>query len=196
MFENLIRPADEKCSYGISFKLVKEPVAVEMTSTIQQKQPQPQPSNKPKFKVHNWFTRLVDQRGEDYILSGKLTSEDVNRGVGRIIDDIIYGRIDYIQQGKYLLQPSVIDTLISYCHNKLAISYALQYAIGCAYNTNIPIQIGSNLDQAKFIVNQDIYIYDILYNRLRQCKLSNNAMIMHSVSSELNTHKKALRTRY
>lgn len=196
MFENLIRPTDEKCSYGISFKLVKEPVAVEMTSTIQQKQPQPQPNNKPRFKVHNWFTRLVDQRGEDYILSGKLTSEDVNRGVGRIIDDIIYGRIDYIQQGKYLLQPSVIDTLISYCYNKLAINYALQYAIGCAYNTNIPIQIGSNLDQAKFIVNQDIYIYDILYNRLRQSKLSNNAMIMHSVSSEFNAHKKSLRTRY
>ena len=138
----------------------------------------------------------MDQRGEDYIFSGKLTADEVNRGVGRIIDDIIYSRIDYVQQGKYLLQPSVIDTLLSYCHNKLAISYALQYAIGCAYNTPIPIGVGNNLDQAKFIVEQDIYIYGVLYNRLAQAKYTNNAIILCGVSGELNVHKRSLRVRY
>ena len=190
MFEHVIQPVEVKPEYALSLKLANNPTP-----------PKPQPPKplqppKPKFKVYNWFTRLVDQRGEDYIFSGKLTADEVNRGVGRIIDDIIYGRIDYVQQGKYLLQPSVIDTLLAYCHNKLAISYARQYAIGCAYNTSIPIGVGNNLDQAKFIVEQDIYIYGVLYNRLAQAKFTNNAIILCGVSGELNVHRRSLRVRY
>lgn len=165
-------------------------------------------------KVNNWFTRLLDQKGEDYISSGKLSIDEVSRNAERILDDMIAGRVDYIKQGPILINPIIIDTLINYCANKLAINRAIQFALGYVYNdyTNrqnfydnpersmnlsvIDDSMSRNITQAIAIVNQDIGVYDILYRKLVFVQATNNVSSLFSLTNELNSYKKQLKKRY
>lgn len=165
-------------------------------------------------KVNNWFTRLLDQRGEDYISSGKLSVDEVSKNAERILDDMIAGRVDYIKQGPILISPIIIDTLINYCANKLAINRAIQYALGYVYNDytsrqqlmNDPQRLASlsviddsmsrNITQAIAIVNQDIGVYDILYKKLTFVEATKNASSLFSLTNDLNAYKKQVKKRY
>lgn len=165
-------------------------------------------------RVSNWFTRLLDQRGQDYISAGKLTVDEVSKNAERILDDMISGRIDYSKQGQYIIQPIIINTLINYCSNKLAINKAIQYSLGYVYNdytnkyefTNDQDRIGSltmiddsmsrNITQAIAIVNQDIGIYEILYTKLKYVESTKNASSLFSLTNDLNNFKKQIKKRY
>lgn len=165
-------------------------------------------------KVNNWFTRLLDQRGQDYIDSGKLSIDEVSKNAEKILDDMIAGRVDYIKQGPILITPIIIDTLINYCANKLAINRAIQFSLGYVYNdfTNRqnfyddPDRLGSlstiddsmsrNITQAIAIVSQDIGVYDILYRKLTFVEATKNVSSLFSLTNELNAYKKQLKKRY
>lgn len=165
-------------------------------------------------KVNNWFTRLLEQRGQDYISSGKLTIDEVSKNVERILDDMISGRIDYSKQGQYIIQPIILDTLINYCANKLAINRASQFALGYVYNdyTNrmnfvedqerikalsvIDDSLSRNITQAIAIVNQDIGMYEMLYNKLKYVEATKNASSLFSLPNDLGNLKKQMKRRY
>ena len=165
-------------------------------------------------KVNNWFTRILDQRGDDYITSGKLSVDEVSKNAEKILDDMIAGRVDYIKQGPILISPIIIDTLINYCANKLAINRAIQYALGYVYNDytsrqqlmNDPERLASlsviddsmsrNITQAIAIVNQDIGVYDILYKKLTFVEATKNASSLFSLTNDLNAYKKQVKKRY
>lgn len=165
-------------------------------------------------KLNNWFTRLLDQRGEDYITSGKLTIDEVSRNAEKILDDMIAGRIDYIKQGSILINPIIIDTLINYCANKLAINRAIQFALGYVYNdftsmqnfyddperlaslTTIDDAMSRNITQAIAIVNQDLGVYDIMYRKLTFVEATKNVSSLFSLTNELNSYKKQVKKRY
>ena len=78
-------------------------------------------------RKNNWFTRICDQKGEDYITSGKIRVDEIN--ADKILDEMINGRIDYSKQGHLVMTPIIIETLIGYCSNKLSISKALQFSL-------------------------------------------------------------------
>jgi hypothetical protein len=165
-------------------------------------------------KVNNWFSRLLDQRGQDYISSGKLTIDEVSKNAERIIDDMIAGRIDYDKYGQYIVNPVVIQTLVNYCSNKLAINKALQFSLGYTYNdystktdltddperyitlSGIDDGLARNMAQSISIVNQDIGLYSILYNKLLYVNNTKNASSLFSLTNELNNYKKQMRKRY
>ena len=165
-------------------------------------------------KLNNWFTRLLDQRGQDYIDSGKLSIDEVSKNAEKILDDMIAGRVDYIKQGSVLINPIIIDTLINYCANKLAINRAIQFALGYVYNdyTNkqcfyddpnrmanlavIDDSMSRNITQSIAIVNQDIGVYDILYKKLTFVEATKNVSSLFSLTNELNAYKKQLKKRY
>ena len=165
-------------------------------------------------KLNNWFTRLLDQRGEDYISSGKLSVDEVSKNAERILDDMIAGRVDYIKQGPILINPIIIDTLINYCANKLAINRAIQFALGYVYNdftsrqnlyddherlaslAVIDDSMSRNITQAIAIVNQDIGVYDILYKKLTFVEATKNASSLFSLTNDLNNYKKQMKKRY
>lgn len=170
--------------------------------------------NSSKRKVSNWFSRLLDQRGQDYISSGKLTIDEVSKNAERIIDDMIGGRIDYDAYGKYIINPIVIQTLINYCANKLAINKALQFSLGYTYNDymsrtdmgddperymtlcGIDDGFARNMAQSISIVNQDIGLYSILYSKLCYADSTKNTSSLFSLTNELNNYKKQMRKRY
>lgn len=77
----------------------------------------------------NWFSRLLDRKGSDYIETGKLTDAEVLRNIDRIIDDIINGRIDYSVYGKCIMAPVVFDNLLSYCRSRLSSEMSKMYCI-------------------------------------------------------------------
>lgn len=172
------------------------------------------PYNQSGKKLNNWFTRLLDQRGQDYISSGKITTEDITKNAERIFDDMISGRIDYIKQGNELINPIVIETLINYCSNKLAINKAIQFSLGYVYNdysnkqyfiddperymalNTINDSLARNIAQSISIVNQDIGIYQILFDRLNYVNVTKNASSLFSLTNDLNNYRKAIKKRY
>lgn len=167
-------------------------------------------------KLNNWFSRICDQKGSDYITSGKITIDEVSRNAERILDDMISGRIDYSKQGYLIIQPVIIETLLNYCSNKLAISRAIQFGLGYVYNdfTNKQIiqshrdfdrlsvlnriddGLSRNITQSISIVNQDIGVYEVLYNKLQYVQITQNASSLFSLTNDLNNFRKQMKRRY
>lgn len=219
LYDSSINPADVKQRFGVApledgadRSMLPKVNSFEDVAHLN-KNNQPVQESITGRKVNNWFTRLLDQRGQDYISSGKLTIDEVNRNAERILDDIIAGRIDYGKQGQYLINPVVIDTLISYCANKLAINRAIQYSLGYVYNDytnrilmNDPERLAMlasiddsqsrNISQAIAIVNQDIGIFDILYQKLQYVAATRNASSLFSLTNDLNNWRKQTKKRY
>lgn len=167
-------------------------------------------------RLNNWFSRICDQKGADYITSGKITIDEVSKNAERILDDMISGRIDYSKQGYLIIQPVIIETLLNYCSNKLAISRAIQFSLGYVYNdfTNkeviqshndfdrlsilnrIDDGLSRNITQSISIVNQDIGVYEVLYNKLQYVQITQNASSLFSLTTDLNNFRKQMKRRY
>ena len=164
-------------------------------------------------KVNNWISRLIDQRGVEYITGGKLTADEVGRNAERIIDDMVNGKIDYNVYGQYIITPVIIETLINYCYNKIAINNAIQFSLGYTYNdyanrqaiqdpqrlqtlSGITDSMYRNMTQAISIVNQDLNIYNIIYAKLTYLNSTKNASVLFSIANELKNYQKQIKKRY
>lgn len=163
-------------------------------------------------RPNNWFTRMIDQKGEDYFDNASV--DDISRNAEKIIDDMISGRIDYNKIGSIIIKPVIIETLINYCSNKLAINKAIQYSLGYLYNdytnkmnfvddTSRMAMLGSiddslsrNISQAISIEAQDIAIYEILYNKFMFVNATKNASSLLSLPNDLSTYNKMTKKRY
>ena len=164
-------------------------------------------------KYNNWFTRIVDQRGEDFLLH-RLTCDEVGKNAERIFDDMIDGRIDYVRQGKYIVLPTVIKTLIDYCTNKIAINRALQYSLNYTYNdytnrmqyindldrmnilSRVDNSLSRNIIQATVIVNQNLVRYESIYQKLKYIDQTGNVSILLNLPNELGNNRKFSKKRY
>ena len=167
-------------------------------------------------KQDNWFSRTLERKGSDYITSGRLTQDEVSRNAERIIDDIIRGHIDYTKYGNCMIEPVILDTLINYCTNKLAIESAIQYALGYTYNAynnhqivcvqdTLPQQYAmydqmnmpyvddatiNNIAQAISMNNRDIAIHSTLLQALRSVSITKNPFELYALTSKLNYYTK------
>ena len=215
-FDNLI--SNYTPNYDLKFGVQAIPVDMDrsmLPKPISQEDLHINKDEKPTNKrISNWFSRLIDQRGEEYITSGRLTIEEVSKNAERIIDDMISGRIDYDKFGKYIILPVIIETLINYCSNKLAINKALSFSLGYIYNDyvekanliddperysilmTIDDSLARDITQSIAIVNQDINIYTILFNRLSYVNYTKNVSNLYSLINELNVYKKQMKKRY
>lgn len=159
-------------------------------------------------KLSNWFTRMIDQRGEDFITAGKVSVDEVGKNVDRIIDDIISGRVDFSKHGKYIIEPVIIDTILDYCANKVNLNTANLYTQNYFYSDYVnrgqymqsdPDRFGilntndnmvRNIVRSMSMADRDIGIYTILYNKFMAVKNTKNAMTLISLNNELNAYRK------
>lgn len=159
-------------------------------------------------KMSNWFTRMIDQRGEDFIAAGKVSVDEVGKNVDRIIDDIIAGRVDFSKHGKYIIEPIIIDTILDYCANKVNLNTANLYTQNYFYSDYVnrgqymqtdPERFGilntgdnmvRNIVRSMSMADRDIGIYTILYNKFMIVKNTKNAMTLISLNNELNNYRK------
>lgn len=97
-----------------------------------------------------WFSRILQQRGADYIRSGQLLDREVIRNIDRIINDIINARIDYGTYGYCILYPAVFSNLLSYTTSKVvslqAIQFSLMYTSSAVSKGDIKVVSMSNID--------------------------------------------------
>ena len=162
-------------------------------------------------KISNWFTRMIDQRGEDFIAAGKISVDEVGKNVDKIIDDIIAGRVDFSKHGKYIIEPIIIDTVLDYCANKVNLNTANLYTQNYFYSDYVnriqymqtdPERFGilntndnmiRNIVRSMSMADRDIGIYTILYNKFMIVKNTKNAMALISLNNELNAYRKLAR---
>lgn len=162
-------------------------------------------------KMSNWFTRMIDQRGEDFIAAGKIYVDEVGKNVDKIIDDIIAGRVDFSKHGKYIIEPIIIDTILDYCANKVNLNTANLYTQNYFYSDYVnriqymqtdPERFGilntndnmiRNIVRSMSMADRDIGIYTILYNKFMIVKNTKNAMALISLNNELNAYRKLAR---
>ena len=162
-------------------------------------------------KISNWFTRMIDQRGEDFIAAGKISVDEVGKNVDKIIDDIIAGRVDFSKHGKYIIEPIIIDTILDYCANKVNLNTANLYTQNYFYSDYVnriqymqtdPERFGilntndnmiRNIVRSMSMADRDIGIYTILYNKFMIVKNTKNAMALISLNNEHNAYRKLAR---
>lgn len=82
----------------------------------------------------NWFSRMIEKEGPDFLDTGKITVEKISSNADRIIDDIVHGFINYDLYGSYIVHPIITNQLIQFCSNKLAELTAEQYALHHIHN--------------------------------------------------------------
>lgn len=163
-----------------------------------------------KKKYNNWFTKIIDQRGEEFLLY-KLSCDEVGKNAERIFDDMINGRIDYTKQGKYIVLPTVIKTLIAYCSNEIAINQARRYSLWYAYEdynnmikycndqsridklSAIDSSLFKNIVQAMVIAEQDLFRYELIYQKLQYIDQTGNISVLLNLPNELGNNRKFIK---
>ena len=175
------------------------------------------------YRQDNWFSRLLDRKGQDYIKNDLITVDEISKNAERIIDDIIKGKIDYQIYGYCIVNHKILNTLINYCTTKLTISQAMQFALGYTnndyisndiihVNTGIPqLQsyknnmripaymddgMANNIAQAISMINQDIAIYTILLQSLKYVQITQNPYELFSLINKLAPYVKISNKRY
>lgn len=162
----------------------------------------------PTRKVNNWFSRMIDQRGEDFLNGNKMSIDEVSRNADRIIDEMIAGKVDYSKYGKYIINHVVIDTLIDFCANKINLNSANLYTQNYFYSDYLNRMQFATSDNERFILlsttdnmirnivrsmsmcERDIAIYSILYNKFKAVKNTGNALLLINLTNELNNYRK------
>lgn len=147
------------------------------------------PQNNNNWKMENWFSRLLARKGADYISSGKLTDGEVVRNLDRIVDDIVYGRIDYSVYGNDILDPKVFNNLLSYCRNKIAIltaqKYSLEYVIWACETGKIIIANTNLTPGMQSMVPQTTPPYDFDIRLLQQGVSTITSNMKHTIAVAL-----------
>ena len=165
-------------------------------------------------KPNNWFSRTLEQRGQDCFSSGKVSVDVVSKNAERILNEMVSGRVDYEKFASCIIEPVVLNTLINYCANKLAINKALQFSLGYTYKDyvdraelandpnrymticSIDDGLSRNITQSISIVNSDISYYAIIHDKLVYVDNTKNVSALYSLTNELNNYMKKMATRY
>lgn len=156
----------------------------------------------------NYFSRLLQKKGPNYIDDGLLTEKEVGRSVEIIINDIINGRIDYDKYGYCILYRPVIDTLIGYCRDRLSmynsILYCMNYTISQVAVGQLTL-VGPIYPDVPGTIRETayqniIYYYDknkreltkytILLQALESVQVSQNVYELAYVTSNLKLYSK------
>lgn len=147
--------------------------------------------NKNNKKKYNWFTRQIDQKGQDFM--SQLTKEQIARDAQSIIRDMVYGRIDYIEQAQYFYYPNFIPILIEactdrrryyYCNLIATENYLSSISQGLLYidNDSIICMQGTRVE------NLNLYnIYNTVLNALYMCLNTNSIDPLLTINANLKT---------
>ena len=168
--------------------------------------------------LSNWFSRMIEKKGPDCIQTGRLTTDEVSRNADKIIDDIIKARIDYNKYGQYIIAPVVLEPLIGYCINKLALDEAILFSLNYIHNEYVnnaivPVSgsgnsnlqyydnkkrfpaviddnLANNIVQALSMKTKEVEIYTIILCTLRSIRVTGNPYELYTLTNKLNMYIK------
>lgn len=116
-------------------------------------------------KVNNYFTTMISQRGEDWLLS--VRPDEIQNATKRIIKDMAKGTIDYEKVGKTFLDPKFLENLLIGVSNELESNTFNYNGCNLLYQQNPGIP---NLPQHIYHLSRLLFIYGTVYNRLLAVK--------------------------
>ena len=131
-------------------------------------------------KPNNYFTNMINQRGEDWIVT--VRPDEIQNSARRIVKDMAKGTIDYEKVGRIFLDPKFIENLLIGVSNELE-SNTFNYE-GCSLlfqqNPNRP-----NLSQHLGHLTRLLYVYNTVYQRLGAVKQTGNIGYLADLSGLL-----------
>lgn len=158
----------------------------------------------------NYFSRLLQRKGPNYIKDEILNEKEVNRSIEIIINDIINGRIDYNEYGYCILYRPVFDTLIGYCRDKKSMNesilFCMRYVLSQVGSASITvvgpmfpyIGLPGTIDQTTYdniayyydAINREWNKYTILLQALESVQYSQNVYELMYVTGKLKMYSK------
>lgn len=139
-------------------------------------------------KANNYIQMMYSQYGDTWIQA--LRPEDIQKQAKRIAKEMVLGKIDYQQVGKFFLDLKFLENLIIALSNELEIN-RMNYT-ACSYYYSY---VAQSPDMATHIYHLDrvIYIYSTIIERLNGVKhtgdigyLANISGILFSERNHLN----------
>lgn len=133
--------------------------------------------------MSNYFTSSIKHWGTDDFIP-LLKPEDIQRSAKeRIFREMVRGKIDYTQFGRYYLDSKFLANLIVACDNELTNNAVIARALEL-YDTVDPghIEIIHNRTRYTYLVS----IYSLLLDRLRTLEVTGNVGVLTDIQYVLN----------
>lgn len=128
---------------------------------------------------NNYFTNIINRFNGDEDFVWRLKPEQIQKSAkDRIFREMIRGQIDYSLYGKYYLDTKFMENLIvaakDELNNNIIIYNALNYE-----DLNIPGI--PEVIAMKYRYNCLVYIYQVIVNKLEQCKFTGNVGVLNDI---------------
>lgn len=113
----------------------------------------------------NYITQQIQLFGDDWIVAAK--PEEIQKNGKRILKEMVQGKMNYEQVGKYFLDSKFMNNLIISLQNELEVNGLYLQAVSFykQYYPQMP-NIGYHENHLKCLC----YVYDVVYNKLIQVR--------------------------
>jgi len=152
--------------------------------------------NRNNNRQNNYFTQQIQKGGENFLNSK--TPRDMAQDADRIFRDLVRGKIDVAQYSEYILNPSLLETLIT----KAAYQYNYWWVIRLSVENQINqmniskasnIQVDANTEVIFNGVLNDVIakytVYEQLYNCLQIVRNTQNALPLENLPRVVGNYK-------
>ena len=113
----------------------------------------------------NFITQQMQNYGEDWIVGIK--PEDIQRQGKRIVKEMVHGKMNYEQVGKFFLDSKFLNNLIVSLQNELEVNGLYLNAVSF-YEQYYPTM--PNIGYHKNHLNSLCYVYNVIYQKLIQVR--------------------------
>lgn len=137
----------------------------------------------------NYFTSSIKKYGTADFIS-MLRPEEIQRSAKeRIFKEMIRGKIDYTEFGKYFLEPNFLANLIIACDNELTNNVVVSQGLELL-DLSQPGRIEVIHNRTRY--SNLVFMYGVLLERLRTVELTGNVGVLTDIQYVLNGNKQYL----
>lgn len=138
-------------------------------------------------KPNNYILNMINQRGEDWILT--LKPEEIQYSAKRIVRDMVKGTINYQELGNYFLDLKFLENLIIGIQNELQNNTLHLDACNFfyMYQPNYP-NLGTEIIHLQ-VLNR---IYSVVLDKLNSIKFNRNIGVLADISGMLFSERNHL----
>ena len=120
-------------------------------------------------RQNNYFSQQVQKNGESFL--NQKTPRDMAQDAERIFRDLVRGKVDLSQYGGYILNPSLLETLITKAGERYNYWWVVKISIENQINSFANIQVDANTQVIFTGVLNDAIAKFTVYQQLYNCLL-------------------------
>lgn len=152
--------------------------------------------NNNKQNNRNYFAQQIQKNGENFL--NQKTPRDLANDAERIFRDFVRGSVDLERYKDYILNPSLLETLIQKAGERYNYWWAIKISVdNYIMVINAQKQSGASIDASVDIifggVSNDVIakftVYEQLYNCLQAVKMNNDTQPLENLSRVVGNYK-------